>query len=112
MHAMYLDICKRQALVVQVTRLTWTSLPTDMPVVDDWEPGSGLGCEHVLDLEPACLMHFLGQGIFRVKSMFIGANVRKATNDGRADYLPVFLSETPLLFRRKHVDLDVAMVQV
>lgn len=44
--------------------------------------------------------------------MFIGANVRKATNEGRADYIPIFLSETPLLFRRKHVPLDVAMVQV
>lgn len=43
--------------------------------------------------------------------MFIGANVREATNDGRADYIPVFLSETPLLFRRKHVELDVAIVQ-
>ena len=44
--------------------------------------------------------------------MFIGANVRQATNEGRADYIPIFLSETPLLFRRKHVPLDVAMVQV
>lgn len=52
------------------------------------------------------------QGIFRVKSMFMGANVRKATNEGRADYVPVFLSETPLLFRRKYVDLDHAIVQV
>ena len=52
------------------------------------------------------------QGIFRVKSMFIGSNVRKATNEGRADYIPIFLSETPLLFRRNHVPLDVAMVQV
>lgn len=51
------------------------------------------------------------QEIFRVKSLFIGANVREATNDGRADYVPVFLSETPLLFRRKHVELDVAIVQ-
>lgn len=52
------------------------------------------------------------QDIFRVKSMFIGANVREATNDGRADYVPVFLSETPLLFRRGIVNLDAAFVQV
>lgn len=44
--------------------------------------------------------------------MFIGANVRKATNEGRADYVPVFLSETPLLFRRGIIPLDVAIVQV
>ncbi|CAM9293651.1 unnamed protein product [Choristocarpus tenellus] len=44
--------------------------------------------------------------------MFLGANVRQATHEGRADYLPIFLSETPLLFRRGIIPLDVAMVQV
>lgn len=52
------------------------------------------------------------QEMFRIKSLFIGHNVRKATNEGRADYIPVFLSETPLLFRRGVIPLDVAMVQV
>ncbi|CAM9750975.1 unnamed protein product [Discosporangium mesarthrocarpum] len=50
-------------------------------------------------------------GVFRVKSMFIGANVRKATHEGRADYLPIFLSETPLLFRNGIIPLDTAIVQ-
>lgn len=49
---------------------------------------------------------------FRVHAMFIGANVRKAVQEGRADYIPVFLSEVPLLFRRKVLPLDVALVQV
>lgn len=49
---------------------------------------------------------------FRVHAMFIGANVRKAVQNGQADYIPVFLSEVPLLFRRKVIPLDVAMVQV
>lgn len=52
---------------------------------------------------------------FKVSSLFIGANVRKATNDSRADnidFIPVFLSEVPLLFRRKLLPIDVAMVQV
>lgn len=52
---------------------------------------------------------------FRVSSLFIGPNVRKLTNDSRADhvdYIPVFLSEVPLLFRRGLLKIDVALLQV
>jgi acyl-CoA hydrolase len=49
---------------------------------------------------------------FRVNSLFVGANVRQAVQEGRADYLPVFLSEVPQLFRRGVLPLDVALVQV
>jgi 4-hydroxybutyrate CoA-transferase len=48
----------------------------------------------------------------RDNSLFIGGNVRKAVQEGRADYTPVFLSETPLLFRRGILKLDVALIQV
>lgn len=51
-------------------------------------------------------------GHFRDSSMFIGGNVRKAVQEGRADYIPIFLSETPLLFRRGILPLDVALAQV
>ena len=51
-------------------------------------------------------------GIFRSNSLFIGGNCRKAVNDGRADFTPIFLSEIPLLFQRKIIDLDVALIQV
>lgn len=51
-------------------------------------------------------------GIFRSNSLFIGANCRKAVNEGRADFTPIFLSEIPLLFQRKIIDLDVALIQV
>ncbi|MFN3345458.1 MAG: acetyl-CoA hydrolase/transferase family protein [Chloroherpetonaceae bacterium] len=51
-------------------------------------------------------------GKWRDSSLFIGANVRKAVQEGRADYIPIFLSETPLLFRRGILPLDVALVQV
>lgn len=33
-------------------------------------------------------------------------------NEGRADFTPIFLSEIPLLFHRKIIDLDVALIQV
>src|SRR5215207_5028336 len=36
---------------------------------------------------------------FRVNALFVGSNVRRAVEEGRADYMPVFLSEVPQLFR-------------
>src|SRR5512141_1850483 len=51
-------------------------------------------------------------GHLRVNSMFISANVRKAVNEGRADFTPVMLSEFPLLFKNGHLPLDVAMIHV
>lgn len=49
---------------------------------------------------------------FFVNSLFVGANVRKAVNEGRGDYVPVFLSEVPYLFRNNILPLDVALVHV
>lgn len=51
-------------------------------------------------------------GHFRHNAMFIGANVRDAVNDGRADYTPVFISEIEGLFERGDMPLDVALVQL
>lgn len=51
-------------------------------------------------------------GTFKTNALFVGANVRKAVNDGRADYLPIFLSEVPGLFRREILPIDMALVQV
>lgn len=48
----------------------------------------------------------------RVNSLFIGANVRKAVNEGLADFTPVLLSEVPLLFRRKRLPLNMAVIHV
>jgi acyl-CoA hydrolase len=52
------------------------------------------------------------QESFRLNSLFVSENVRNAVNEGRADYVPVFLSEIPILFRRNLLPLDVALVQV
>ncbi|KAL7061229.1 hypothetical protein AAHC03_09905 [Spirometra sp. Aus1] len=41
-----------------------------------------------------------------------GRNCREAIGAGRADFTPIFLSEIPLLFRRKHVELDLAIVSI
>ncbi len=52
------------------------------------------------------------QGHLRVNSLFISANVRKAVNEGRADFTPVLLSEFPLLFKNGNLPLDVAFVHL
>ena len=49
---------------------------------------------------------------FRSYSFFTGPNVRKAVNEGRADFIPIFLSDIPLLFRSGQLQLDVALVSL
>lgn len=49
---------------------------------------------------------------FFVNNLFIGGNMRSAVDEGRADYVPVFLSEIPSLFRRGIMPLDVALLSV
>lgn len=49
---------------------------------------------------------------FRHTAFFIGANVRPAVQEGRADFMPVFLSEIPLLISSGRVGIDVALIQV
>ncbi|MGH9793594.1 MAG: acetyl-CoA hydrolase/transferase family protein [Candidatus Acidiferrales bacterium] len=51
-------------------------------------------------------------GHFRHNAMFIGANVREAVNDGRADYTPIYLSEIESLFESRQMPIDVALIQV
>jgi len=48
---------------------------------------------------------------FRHNSFFIGNNTRDAVNKGLADYSPLFLSQTPDLFHRRLVPIDVALIQ-
>ncbi len=50
------------------------------------------------------------EGHFRHKSLFVGPADRTAINEGRADYIPVFLYEIPQLFRQQ-IQLDVAIIQ-
>ena len=47
---------------------------------------------------------------FRHRALFIGPNARAAVNDGRADYVPVFLSDVPRLFRSGALPLDAVLV--
>lgn len=47
---------------------------------------------------------------FRHRALFVGPNARAAVNDGRAEYVPVFLSDVPNLFERGALPLDVILV--
>src|SRR5512141_3161929 len=47
---------------------------------------------------------------FRHRALFIGPNARAAVTDGRADYVPVFLSDIPRLFRSGEITLDAVFV--
>lgn len=51
-------------------------------------------------------------GRFRSVSLFTGPELRAPVADGRADFIPVFLSEIPELFRSGAIPLDVALVQL
>ncbi len=48
---------------------------------------------------------------FRHNSFFMGDTTREAVNQGLADYTPIFLSQTPNLFYRKLLPIDVALIQ-
>ena len=52
------------------------------------------------------------EGVFQLDSFFVGGNVRKTTQAGFADYIPIFLSETQKLYRSGAVPCNVAMIQV
>jgi acetyl-CoA hydrolase len=67
---------------------------------------------HLMTLGSADYVRPEMQGHFRHVAFFVGANVREAVNSGRADYLPVLLSEIPRLFATGALPLDVCLVQV
>lgn len=52
------------------------------------------------------------EGHFYTHSLFVGKNIRSAVQEGRADYIPVFLSDVPGLFRNGVLPIDVALISV
>jgi acyl-CoA hydrolase len=49
---------------------------------------------------------------FFINSLFVSKNVRELINAEHGEYVPVFLSEIPLLFRNNILPLDVALIHV
>lgn len=52
------------------------------------------------------------KGHFFFNSLFVSANTRAVVNGDNGDYVPVFLSQIPQLFRKNILPIDVAIVQV
>ena len=89
-----------------VPQVTLSALVEHAPKVQDVEI-----C-HALTLGNADYVSPEMTGHLKVNTLFIGHNVRKAVQEGRADFTPVLLSEFPLLFKEGHLPLDVAMVHL
>ncbi|HNI44420.1 MAG TPA: acetyl-CoA hydrolase/transferase C-terminal domain-containing protein [Chitinophagales bacterium] len=51
-------------------------------------------------------------GSFFVNSLFVSQNVRDIVNSEFGEYIPVFLSEIPSLFRNNILPIDVALIHV
>ena len=49
---------------------------------------------------------------FFVNSFFLSSNVRHINQTDNGSYTPIFLSDMPLLFDRKHIKVDVVLIQV
>ena len=75
------------------------------------------------DLDEITVMHLHTEGAVpylneslagrvKVRSLFVGANLRDSIASGEAEYVPVFLSEIPDMFRAGTLKVDVALVQV
>ena len=67
---------------------------------------------HLLTLGDASYVRPGMEPHFRHTAMFVGANVREAVNEGRADYMPIFLSEIPSLFTAGSMPIDACLIQV
>ena len=49
---------------------------------------------------------------FRSVSLFVGPPLRRALDEGAADFMPIFLSDIPSLFLTRRIPLDVALLQL
>lgn len=67
---------------------------------------------HVLGFGEAHYNHPEFAESFRHNSLFTGINMRKAVQEGRADYVPIHLGEIEALFTTHAIEIDVALVQV
>src|SRR5579862_4387362 len=67
---------------------------------------------HMMTMGSAAYVAPEMEGHFRHNAVFIGANVREAVNDGRADYTPIYLREIEELFESGAMPVDVALIEV
>jgi 4-hydroxybutyrate CoA-transferase len=72
----------------------------------------GVELYHLHTNGPAPFAEPAQAGRLRSNSLFTGAALRKPVEEGRADFIPVFLSDIPALFRNATIPLDVAVLSL
>ena len=73
---------------------------------------SGVSLYHLHTTGPAPFAAPEYEGRLRSVSLFAGPPVRDAINEGRADFVPIFLSDIPRLFVDRVIPLDAALLQL
>ncbi len=77
------------------------------------KPGlEGVRLYHLHTNGPCRFADVSQEGRFFSVSLFTGASLRKPIEEGRADFVPIFLSDIPNLFTSQKIPLDVAIVQL
>lgn len=88
---------------------------TPKPLVDalcDRTDLEGIDLYHLHTTGAARLVEPAASGRLFSNSLFTGPTMRKAIEEGRADFIPVFLSDIPPLFTTRRIALDVALLQL
>ena len=68
---------------------------------------------HILSMTPEAPYAAPGmEPHFRHRALFIGSNVRRAVNEGRADFVPIHLHEVPALISGGRTPIDVALIHI
>src|SRR3954470_946827 len=67
---------------------------------------------HLHTMGPARFAEAVQEKRFFSISLFTGGPLRQAIDEGRADYMPVFLSDIPQLFSSRDIPLDAALLQL
>lgn len=88
---------------------------TPTPLVDAMARRRDLEGVTLYHLHTSGPCHFAdpgNEGRFLSVSLFTGAALRKPIEEGRADFMPIFLSDIPPLFYSGRIQLDVALLQL
>ena len=88
---------------------------TPVPLLDALAARTDLADVRLYHLHTTGTASFLAPAVspwLRSVSFFVGPDARVAVAEGRADFIPVFLSDIPALFTGGAVPLDVALVQL
>ncbi len=72
----------------------------------------GVEVYHLHTSGPAAFADAACAGRIFSHSLFTGPALRKPIAEGRADFIPVFLSDIPGLFKSRRIPLDAALIQL